>query len=284
MLQQNEATWLNLMRLVMISGAENRKPNLNQWHPYRWEVVDLSRWHISQLIVCVFSSHTILPRTAKAISTPRASHIVCKIDRVIRVAARGHQCPCVVSISTRIPPRCPDSFVATLPRSWIAARLWSALSKDWLKAFPGIILSLDRKPDRGAGPDRGSVPIGQLQCVFTLSPAFFWFWVPRDDTRMMRPSDWKSRMIRVISTSFALTGFSHGAAHFSHAFSAGPFPLNPLFHLTVGELGMKGWRDERAGYKSPPSMLHGKGVYNGRQSSRRLLNARTERSSPKSPL
>ena len=184
----------------------------------------------------------------------------------------------------RIPPGCPDSFVATLPRSWIAARLWSALSKDWLKAFPGIILSLDRKPDRGAGPDRGSVPIGQLQCVFTLSPALFWFWVPRDDTRMMRPSDWKSRMIRVISTSFALTGFSHGAAHFSHAFSAGPFPLNPLFHLTVGELGMKGWRDERAGYKSPPSMLHGKGVYNGRQRSRRRLDARTERSSPESPL
>ena len=126
-------------------------------------------------IDCVFSSHTILPRTAKAISTPRASHIVCKIDRVIRVAARGHQCPCVVSISTRKPPRCSESFVATLPRSWIAARLWSALSKDWLKAFPGIILSLDRKPDRGAGPDRGSVPIGQLQCVFTLSPACFGF-------------------------------------------------------------------------------------------------------------
>ena len=152
------------------------------------------------------------------------------------------------------------------------------------ESIPGIILSLDRKPDRGAGPDRSSVPIGQLQCVFTLSPALFWFWVPRDDTRMMRPSDWKSRMIRVISTSFALTGFSHGAAHFSHAFSAGPFPLNPLFHLTVGELGMKGWRDERAGYKSPPSMLHGKGVYNGRQSSRRRLDARTERSSPESPL
>ena len=139
--------WLNLMRLVMISGAENRKPNLNQWHPYRWEVVDLSRWHISQSIVCVFSSHTILPRTAKAISTPRASHIVCKIDRVIRVAARGHQCPCVVSISTRIPPRCPDSFVATLPRSWIAARLWSALSKCCAQSNPSRLSSkLTREP------------------------------------------------------------------------------------------------------------------------------------------
>lgn len=132
------------------------------------------------------SSHAILPRTAKAISTPRASHIVCKIDRVIRVAARGHQCPCVVSISTRIPRTRPNSRVATLPRSWIAARLWSALSKDWLKAFPGIILSLDRKPSRGAGPDRGSVPIGQLQ--FPSNSRLFRFSALGDETRMMRPA------------------------------------------------------------------------------------------------
>ena len=29
----------------------------------------------------------------------------------------------------------------------------------------------------------------------------------------------------------------------------------PSLHLTVGESGMIGWQDERAGYKSPPAII-----------------------------
>ena len=204
---------------------------------------------------------------------------------------QDRSCDSCCSPRPSVPVRCVyfHTYTSRMPGF---VRSHSATELDRRKAVVRSVQRLAEHPrdnfvsigSRTAGWSRSRlVPIGNTG-VFTLSPALFWFWVPRDDTRMMRPSDWKSRMIRVISTSFALTGFSHGAAHFSHAFSAGPFPLNPLFHLTVGELGMKGWRDERAGYKSPPSMLHGKGVYNGRQSSRRRLDARTERSSPESPL
>jgi hypothetical protein len=48
-------------------------------------------------------SHRNLPRTAKVLPTHSASQFLCQSDRrVIRVAARGYPCPCVVSISTRL--------------------------------------------------------------------------------------------------------------------------------------------------------------------------------------
>ena len=58
-------------------------------------------------------------------------------------------------------------------------------------------------------------------------------------------------MIRVISTSFALTGHpSPFPRLFLSAISS-----EPSLHLTVGESGMIGWQDERAGYKSPPAII-----------------------------
>ena len=64
-----------------------------------------------------FFSRTTLPRTAKTISTSRASQVVRQIDHgAIRVADRDSPCPCAVSFYALLSSR------ACLPRCWVAER------------------------------------------------------------------------------------------------------------------------------------------------------------------